>query len=58
MADHTDPPPVLRCRNCGHRVAVEDAPPADSPEAGRCPNCGQRSLILATDPDRKSIKIN
>jgi DNA-directed RNA polymerase subunit RPC12/RpoP len=54
----SDPPPVLRCRNCGQRIAVEDAPPADSSEAGRCPNCGERSLILAADHDRKNIEIN
>jgi DNA-directed RNA polymerase subunit RPC12/RpoP len=58
MAEHSDERPVLRCRNCGTTVAVEDAPPAESTDAGRCPKCGERTLVLSGKPSLKDIKIN
>ena len=57
MPEEPDASPLLRCRNCGHKMSLEAAQPADAPDAGRCPNCGERSLILTTARPEKNIKL-
>ena len=58
MAEQSNLPPLLRCRNCGHTTSVSDAPPPESPQASRCPRCGERRLILTTERLETRIKFN
>jgi DNA-directed RNA polymerase subunit RPC12/RpoP len=61
MAEKNDPPPIVRCRRCGHTCSVPQlsAIPDEEPSTvGRCPNCGSRTLILTIGRPEKNIRIS